>query len=47
MLLSDRDVFTCGSGTSGALGHGNSKSQLVPRKVRERESFESSAACVC
>ena len=32
-FLSDRDVFTFGDGSHGALGHGNSKSQLVPKMV--------------
>ena len=32
-FLSDRDVFTFGDGSHGALGHGNSKSQLVPKSV--------------
>ena len=32
-FLSDRDVFTFGDGTSGALGHGNSKSHLSPKAV--------------
>ena len=31
--LSDRDVFTFGDGSHGALGHGNSKSHLVPKSV--------------
>ena len=34
-FLSDRDVYTFGDGSHGALGHGNSKSQLFP-KVCER-----------
>ncbi len=33
LLLSDRDVFSFGCGSFGALGHGNGKSQLVPAKV--------------
>uniref|UniRef100_A0A7S4PM21 SAM domain-containing protein n=1 Tax=Guillardia theta TaxID=55529 RepID=A0A7S4PM21_GUITH len=32
-FLSDRDVFTFGDGSEGALGHGNAKSQLVPKHV--------------
>jgi len=32
-FLSDRDVFTFGDGSHGALGHGNSKSQLTPKPV--------------
>jgi len=33
VILSGRDVFTFGNGTNGALGHGNSKSQLLPKNV--------------
>ena len=32
-FLSDRDIFTFGDGSHGALGHGNSKSQLSPKCV--------------
>jgi alpha-tubulin suppressor-like RCC1 family protein len=33
VLLSDRNVYTFGDGTHGALGHGNSKSHLQPKAV--------------
>jgi alpha-tubulin suppressor-like RCC1 family protein len=32
-FLSDRDVYTFGDGSHGALGHGNSKSHLLPKVV--------------
>lgn len=32
-FLSDRDVYTFGDGSHGALGHGNSKTQIGPKAV--------------
>ena len=32
-FLSDREIYTFGDGSHGALGHGNSKSQLLPKVV--------------
>lgn len=32
-LTLDGGVFTCGAGEYGQTGHGNTKDELVPRKV--------------
>lgn len=33
-LTLDGGVFTCGAGEYGQTGHGNTKDELVPRKVQ-------------
>lgn len=38
-LTLDGGVFTCGTSEYGQTGHGTTRDELVPRKVRSRNYF--------